>query len=214
VPLRPMAPRELVWKLHTDISAWPTWQTDIKEAVLEGKLEPGNSFRWTTFGMTITSTVYALEAGSRILWGGNAGDIVGIHEWTFIETPSGVDVTTNESFGGGTVAKDAAKMQTLLDQSLVDWLQRLRLDESPEMVEALTAARLSSRDYVLTVVAAIPATIALHKGDRVVATQLPEGLSRGNFDFARSHPELIKELVDETKAMLERVRGAAVPTQR
>jgi uncharacterized membrane protein len=67
------APRELVWKLHTDISAWPTWQTDIKEAVLEGKLEAGNSFRWTTFGMTITSTVYALEAGSRILWGGKCG---------------------------------------------------------------------------------------------------------------------------------------------
>jgi hypothetical protein len=57
--------------------------------VLEGKLEPGNSFRWSTFGMTITSTVYALEAGSRILRGGKAGDIVGIHEWTFTETPSG-----------------------------------------------------------------------------------------------------------------------------
>ena len=79
-----------------------------------------------TFGMPITSTVYALEAGSRILWGGNAGDIVGIHEWTFSETPSGTDVTTNESFGGATVAKDAANMQTLLDQSLVHWLQRLK----------------------------------------------------------------------------------------
>src|ERR1700704_3864420 len=89
-----------------------------------------------------------------------------------------------------------------------------RLDAEPEMVEALTAARLAPRDYVLTVIAAIPASIALRKRDRVAATQLPEGLSRGNLDFARNHPELITELVDETKAMLERIRDAAVPTQR
>ena len=99
--------------------------------------------------MTITSTVYALEAGSRILWGGNAGDIVGIHEWTFTETPSGTDVTTNESFGGATVAKYAANMQTLLDQSLVHWLQRLKATAESRRSRPRRARR-SSHDARVT----------------------------------------------------------------
>ena len=76
--------------------------------------------------MTITSTVYAFENGVRILWGGDAGGIVGIHEWTFTDVPEGVEVRTRESFGGPPVAADAPKMQALLDGSLVSWLQRLK----------------------------------------------------------------------------------------
>ena len=120
------APRAGAWKLLTEISEWPRWQTDIREAALEAPLAPGAAFRWTTFGMTITSTVYALEDGVRILWGGDAGGIVGIHEWTFTDVPEGVEVRTRESFGGPPVAADAPKMQALLDGSLVSWLQRLK----------------------------------------------------------------------------------------
>jgi uncharacterized membrane protein len=121
------APRDLVWKLHTDVDAWPTWQTDIGEAARDQPLRPGASFRWTTFGMAITSTVYALDEGSRILWGGASGDITGIHEWTFADTSNGVEVTTTESFSGPAVIADPATMQTLLDQSLSAWLEQLKL---------------------------------------------------------------------------------------
>lgn len=76
--------------------------------------------------MTITSTVYAVDEGSRILWGGSTGDITGIHEWTFTDTPNGVEVTTTESFSGPAVTADPATMQTLLDQSLTSWLEQLK----------------------------------------------------------------------------------------
>lgn len=118
--------RDEVWRLHTDIARWPSWQTDIQSASLEGALEMGATFRWTTYNMSITSTVYAIDDGRRVLWGGAAGDIVGIHEWTFVDVPEGVEVRTIESFSGTAVAAEPGKYQGLLDQSLIVWLQRLK----------------------------------------------------------------------------------------
>ena len=120
------APCDTVWRLHTDVNAWPSWQTDITEARLDQPLAEGASFDWSTYGMAITSTVYALDEGSRILWGGEGNGIAGIHEWTFTDMPNGVRVTTTESFAGDPVEADTATMQALLDQSLQSWLERLK----------------------------------------------------------------------------------------
>ena len=121
------APRDAVWRLHTDVNGWPSWQTDITEARLDQPLAEGASFDWSSFGMAITSTVYAFDEGSRILWGGEGNGITGIHEWTFSDVPNGVRVATTESFAGGPVEADAATMQGLLDHSLRAWLERLKV---------------------------------------------------------------------------------------
>lgn len=42
------APLSTVWQLHVDVNAWPTWQTDITAARLEGAIGPGASFDWTS----------------------------------------------------------------------------------------------------------------------------------------------------------------------
>jgi len=120
------APLDTVWRLHTDVNAWPTWQTEITDAHIEGTLEPGRSFDWTSYGFSVTSTVYELDERSRVLWGGTSGGITGVHEWLFSETPNGVKVTTSESFSGEPVEADAAGMQTVLDTSLVAWLGHLK----------------------------------------------------------------------------------------
>ena len=126
------APLETVWHLHVDVNAWPTWQTEITAAHIDGVLAPGVSFDWTSYGFSVTSTVYALAERARVLWGGTSGGITGVHEWLFSETPEGVHVTTTESFAGGPVEADAAGMQTLLDASLVVWLAHLKAAaESP-----------------------------------------------------------------------------------
>jgi Polyketide cyclase / dehydrase and lipid transport len=95
---------DTVWELHTDINAWPTWQSDITAARLDGALEPGASFDWTSYGLSVTSTIYDVAERSRLLWGGTADGITGVHEWVFSETPGGVHVTTDESFAGEPVA--------------------------------------------------------------------------------------------------------------
>jgi uncharacterized membrane protein len=121
------APLDTVWRIHTDVNAWPRWQTDITAAHIDGALEPGVSFDWTSYGFSVTSTVYDLAERSRVLWGGTSGGITGVHEWLFSETPSGVHVTTTESFAGEPVEADAAGMQTVLDASLVAWLGHLKV---------------------------------------------------------------------------------------
>ena len=120
------APLATVWRLHTDVNGWPAWQPDITSASLDGALEPGARFGWSTAGLEITSTVYAVDEPSRTLWGGPANGIDGVHEWMFRETPTGVHVTTNESWSGPPVEADATTLQSQLDASLMAWLRHLR----------------------------------------------------------------------------------------
>ena len=111
-----------VWALHQDVGAWPAWQSDITAALLNGAFAPGGSFTWTSFGFTVTSTVYAVQDQSRVLWGGTGDGITGVHEWVFTATPAGTHVTTTESFAGAAVEADVAGMQQVLDGSLTSWL--------------------------------------------------------------------------------------------
>jgi Polyketide cyclase / dehydrase and lipid transport len=120
------APLETVWRLHADVNNWPAWQGAITAARLDGAFEPGASFEWTSYGFTVVSTIYAATECARVLWGGTAGGITGVHEWVFSETPAGVHVTTTESFAGEPVEADVTGMQSALDSSLAAWLGYLR----------------------------------------------------------------------------------------
>ena len=120
------APLDTVWRLQTDVNNWPAWQTDITAARLDGPFEPGNSFTWTSYGFTVTSTIYAVAERARTLWGGAAQGIMGTHEWVYTQTPTGTHVATHESFSGQPVQADATGMQSVLDKSLTDWLGHLK----------------------------------------------------------------------------------------
>jgi hypothetical protein len=89
---------------------------------LVGAFQPGTSFEWTSYGFTVISTIYAVAERARVLWGGTADGITGVHEWVFSRTPAGVHLTTEESFAGDPVQSDVTGMQSALDGSLVAWL--------------------------------------------------------------------------------------------
>jgi len=120
------APRSTVWQLHTDVNAWPAWQTEITAAHLDGPFRPGASFEWTSYGFTVVSTIYTVAEEARVLWGGTSDGITGVHEWLFTKTPTGVHVTTEESFAGEPVEADITGMQSALDGSLAAWLGHLK----------------------------------------------------------------------------------------
>jgi hypothetical protein len=117
---------ETVWRLQTDVNDWPAWQTEITAARLDGLFEPGSSFTWTSYGFTVTSTIYAVAERARTLWGGPARGVMGIHEWVYTRTSAGVHVATHESFNGEPVQADITGMQSALDSSLTDWLGHLK----------------------------------------------------------------------------------------
>ena len=83
------APLERVWESHTHVEQWPTWNAEVSAAVLDGAFVPGRSFTWTSYGFTVTSTIYDVEHGARTLWGGAAHGIMGTHEWLFEPTRGG-----------------------------------------------------------------------------------------------------------------------------
>ncbi|MFJ9591284.1 SRPBCC family protein [Streptomyces virginiae] len=121
------APLPIVWDLHTDIAAWAEWNTDVEQVEYAGPLAPGTAFRWLTHGLDITSTVHQVVPGERIVWGGPAHGIDGIHVWTFQETaPGTVAVRTEESWSGAPVEARRTEMEQVLRQSLDAWLAALK----------------------------------------------------------------------------------------
>jgi hypothetical protein len=139
------APLDTVWSLHTRVNAWPSWNQEMTDASLHGPFEAGNSFTWTSYGFTVTSTIYEVDDQSRTLWGGVAQGITGTHEWRFEPTAEGVHVTTTESLAGDPVDADTAGMQTILDNSLVAWLGQAE-DRSRASLTA-RSARVGSRRF-------------------------------------------------------------------
>ncbi|MFF5471877.1 SRPBCC family protein [Streptomyces achromogenes] len=120
------APLERVWALHADVDSWPEWNADVDEAKLDGPLLPGNSFRWKTHGLDITSTVREVVPGERIVWGGPANGIDGVHVWTFEQTGGQVTVRTEESWSGAAVDAAADELGQALHESLTAWLASLK----------------------------------------------------------------------------------------
>lgn len=114
------------WALHCNVNEWTNWNPDITEARLHGPFAAGSSFDWSSHDFPVTSTIYAVDSQHRILWGGPASGITGIHEWLFEETTGGVTVTTTESFAGEPVNADVEAMQAMLDGSLQSWLSHLK----------------------------------------------------------------------------------------
>ncbi len=64
------APLGMLWRLHTDVDAWPAWQPDIETARLEGPFAPARPSRGTPAASTSTRP----STGSNPKWmcGGQA----------------------------------------------------------------------------------------------------------------------------------------------
>ncbi|NBM20078.1 Shy6-polyketide cyclase [Streptomyces sp. GC420] len=114
-----------VWAIHTDIDSWSDWNPDIDRSCLDGPLAPGSSFRWLTHGMDITSTLHQVLPGRRIVWGGPAQGIEGIHVWAFEEAGGLVTVRTEESWSGEPAEAARDQLEQALRQSLEQWLGHL-----------------------------------------------------------------------------------------
>ncbi|QLG37655.1 SRPBCC family protein [Paenibacillus sp. E222] len=120
------ASQETVWGIQTGIEQWPTWQKDIAQVRLSGPIAIGSTFRWETHGLQIVSTILEVDPMNRIVWGGPAHGIEGVHVWSITPTPKGVLVHTTESWDGPPVAADPDGMSAALEASLSAWLAALK----------------------------------------------------------------------------------------
>ncbi|GLZ37175.1 SRPBCC family protein [Actinokineospora sp. NBRC 105648] len=137
------APLSTVWRVHTDLEGWPSWQTAVTtmKRLTPGPLRAGSRFRWTTPApptpatpattLVITSSVQQVQRERCVRWSGPAiGDGLridqGIHVWTFTEVHGGVIVRTEESWTGAQVEADPDTATQYLAPGLDFWLADLK----------------------------------------------------------------------------------------
>lgn len=120
------APVESVWRLHTDITAWPVWNSSIDRVAPTSTLAVGTSFRWLTHGLDVTSTVTALTPGRHITWQGPTAGIHGVHRWTFTPVGNATLARSADTWSGPPVDADPHGLRSVLSQSLASWLADLK----------------------------------------------------------------------------------------
>jgi hypothetical protein len=95
------ASAERVWHLLTDIDNWPSWQSTISSARINGPLEPGTTFTWTNGGAKIKSRIAIAHPVTQLVWTGITFGATGIHVWNLQSMPDGGTlVKTTESMDG------------------------------------------------------------------------------------------------------------------
>lgn len=118
------APREAVWARIADPETWPDWNRDVEWVGMVGRVTVGTKFEWRAGGMTIRSTVQALDAPNFIGWTGKTTVVSARHVWHLTADGANTRVETAESFRGtyATLLTGHAKrtIQKALEQGLAD----------------------------------------------------------------------------------------------
>ncbi len=120
------APVEKVWDIQTDLENWPKWQPNIAHVTLQGPLEQGTQFRWKAQGLTITSTLQAVDRHRQIAWTGISMGMKAVHIWHFEPVDGGTRVTTEESLSGWLTRLLAFMDSRFLDKSMAASLELLK----------------------------------------------------------------------------------------
>jgi uncharacterized membrane protein len=80
---------ENVWHLLTDIDNWPKWQSTISAAKINGPLEPGTAFVWTSGGTQIKSRIALACPVTQLAWTGTAYRARAVYVWNLQPLPDG-----------------------------------------------------------------------------------------------------------------------------
>jgi len=120
------APPAKIWALLTDISLWPTWQSDITQTAVDGTPADGVLFSWDTGGASIHSQIQLFSPDKQLAWTGTVVNFHAIHVWTLTPLPNGAtEVTETESMSGWFISLFYSSDQLL--QSDQRWLTALKV---------------------------------------------------------------------------------------
>lgn len=120
-------PPNIVWKVLSDVEAWPEWNPAVQRAELSGALLPGGEFRWRAGGVGIHSVLRDVIRPSRLSWTGSSMGLRAIHVWEIeaLDGDSASLVRSRESLEGWWLAPFVRGFQNSLRNSTQAWLDAL-----------------------------------------------------------------------------------------
>ena len=89
-----------VFKIISDINNWPSWQSSVTEAQINGPTEVGVKFKWKAGGLNINSQLHTVNANSEIGWTGRIWWIKAVHNWYLSNENNRTKVIVKESLKG------------------------------------------------------------------------------------------------------------------
>ena len=94
------APPATVWSVISDLSGWPSWNSDVRSVNFQGSLSPGTEFRWKSGRASLTSTLQVVDPPREIAWSGVSMGITAVHVFRFEPNDGGTLARSEESFRG------------------------------------------------------------------------------------------------------------------
>jgi uncharacterized protein YndB with AHSA1/START domain len=119
------APPDAVWDVLVDVDAWPTWNSTVGSASLDGAFAPGSRFKWKSGPSTITSTIERADRPEVAGWTGTTLGARATHVWELEAVGEGTRVTTRESMSGLVPRLFSGSMRRKLETSLDTWLREM-----------------------------------------------------------------------------------------
>jgi hypothetical protein len=122
------APPDVVWSVISDLSAWPSWNPDVKAMSVEGPIQPGTTFRWRSGSAKLTSRLRTVDPPREIGWTGTTMGIRAVHVFTFEPSGSGTRAASAESFRGLIPSVLRGYSRRILKRGIDDILARLKAE--------------------------------------------------------------------------------------
>lgn len=120
------ASNKVIWRILTAIDQWTTWNTEVSQVKLNGKLQAGTTFDWKTGGAKIHSTLHTVTPHKHFGWTGKAIGTYAIHNWTLSETNGKTKVLVEESMEGFLVKLFKGMFNKNLETGMEKWLDLLK----------------------------------------------------------------------------------------
>jgi uncharacterized protein YndB with AHSA1/START domain len=123
------ASRDALWAWLVRASRWPEWYSNASNvSFLLGSppdLTAGTTFRWTTFGVTLESTVREFVPPTRIAWDAQGRGVDAYHAWLLRPTADGCHILTEETQHGLLARAGALLMPRRMYRGHELWLDSL-----------------------------------------------------------------------------------------
>ncbi len=116
-----------IWEVLTGIDKWPTWQSSIKKAKLDGALQPGSEFKWKSGGITIRSRLHTVQQYNNFGWSGKNLGLYAILNWTLIEQKKQTEVFVEETVEGFLAKLLSILLKKSVNKRNQKWLELLKI---------------------------------------------------------------------------------------